>query len=178
MSTNASIVLSTLSYVWPDGRVALDRLSGSFTPGRTGLVGNNGAGKSTLLRLIAGRLVPTTGSITTTGEVGYLSQTLSWQTSATVADLRGIAPNVRAIHAVEGGDVSEQHFDTIGDDWDIEARAEEQLRRIGFADLDLNRSVDKLSGGEVMLIAISGLRVRRRPITLLDEPSNNLDREG
>ena len=29
-----------------------------------------------------------------------------------------------------------------------------------------------------MLIAITGLRVRRLPITLLDEPSNNLDRAG
>ena len=34
----------------------------------------------------------------------------------------------------------------------------------------------ELSGGETMLIAILGLRVRQTPITLLDEPTNNLDR--
>lgn len=33
-----------------------------------------------------------------------------------------------------------------------------------------------MSGGEALLIAITGLRLRRSPITLLDEPINNLDR--
>ena len=177
MSTGTSaIVLSNASFAWPDGRSALSDLSGSFTTGRTGLVGSNGAGKSTLLRLIAGELTPSAGSITTSGEVGYLRQSLTWHDSTTVAALLGIGPVVDAIRAVEGGDVSEERFDTIGDDWDIESRADEQLRAIGFSSADLDRPVKTLSGGEVMLIAISGLRVRRLPITLLDEPTNNLDR--
>jgi len=177
MSTStSSIVLSSLSLRWPDGRAALTDVSGSFTPGRTGLVGSNGAGKSTLLRLIAGELRPTSGTVSTTGEVGHLPQSVTWRGEATVAALLGIRPVVDAIRAVEAGDVSEQRFDTIGDDWDIEARADEQLRTIGFSSADLDRRVETLSGGEVMLIAISGLRVRRFPITLLDEPTNNLDR--
>lgn len=175
-SRNASIVLSALSFTWPDGEPALSQVSGSFTSGRTGLVGTNGAGKSTLLRLIAGQLEPTSGAVATTGLVGYLSQSLTWHDSTTMADLLGIAPILHAIRAVESGDVDERHFDTIGDDWDIEARSAEQLRHLGFTTDDLDRRVSQLSGGEVMLIAIAGLRVRRLPITLLDEPSNNLDR--
>ncbi|MDQ0028544.1 ABC-F family ATP-binding cassette domain-containing protein [Arthrobacter bambusae] len=177
-SSNSSVVLSNLSFAWPDGELAIPSITGSFSSGRTGLVGTNGAGKSTLLRLIAGELTPTGGTLNVTGEVGYLPQTLTWHDSTTMADLLGIAPIVDAIRAIEGGDVDERHFDTIGDDWDIEARADEQLRRLGFTVQDLDRSVSQLSGGEVMLIAITGLKVRRLPITLLDEPSNNLDREA
>ncbi|MFF9564734.1 ABC-F family ATP-binding cassette domain-containing protein [Leifsonia sp. NPDC014704] len=177
MSTGTSaIVLSNVSFSWPDGQAALSGVSGSFTTGRTGLVGDNGAGKSTLLRLIAGELTPSTGSISTAGDVGYLRQSLTWHDTATVADLLGIGPVLDAIRAVEGGDASVEHFDTIGDDWDIESRAEVQLQAIGFSAADLDRPVRTLSGGEVMLIAISGLRVRELPITLLDEPTNNLDR--
>ncbi|RDV45381.1 ABC transporter ATP-binding protein [Leifsonia sp. ku-ls] len=175
-SGTSAIVLSNVSFSWPDGQPALSGLSGTFTPGRTGLVGRNGSGKSTLLRLIAGELSPTGGSITTSGEVGYLRQSLTWHGGTTVAGLLGIRPVLDAIRAVEGGDVAEQHFDTIGDDWDIESRADERLRSIGFSSADLDRRVDTLSGGEVMLIALSGLLVRRLPITLLDEPTNNLDR--
>ena len=177
-SNNAAIVLSNLSFNWPDGVPVFSGITGSFTKGRTGLVGANGAGKSTLLRLIGREIVPTSGTISVTGEVGYLSQSLTWRDSTTIADLLGITRIVAAIRAVEGGDVDEGHFDTIGEDWDIETRADEHLRRVGFSAKDLYRSVSQLSGGEVMLIAIMGLRVRRLPITLLDEPSNNLDQAG
>lgn len=172
----SAITLRDVTLEWPDGSVALDRVSGSFLPGRTGLVGKNGAGKSTLLRLIAGELAPTSGHIDTAGDVGFLAQTLTLAGDATIADLLGIHGILDAIRAVESGDVAEAHFDTIGDDWDIESRADEALGRIGFAASDLDRRVSEVSGGEAMLIAITGLRIRRTAITLLDEPTNNLDR--
>ena len=172
----SAITLRDVTLEWPDGSVALDRVSGSFLPGRTGLVGKNGAGKSTLLRLIAGELAPTSGHIDTAGDVGYLAQTLTLAGDATIADLLGIHGILDAIRAIESGDVAEAHFDTIGDDWDIESRADEALGRIGFAASDLDRRVSEVSGGEAMLIAITGLRIRRTAITLLDEPTNNLDR--
>ena len=172
----SAITLRDVTLEWPDGSVALDRVSGSFLPGRTGLVGKNGAGKSTLLRLIAGELAPTSGHIDTAGDVGYLAQTLTLAGDATIADLLGIHGILEAIRAVESGDVAEAHFDTIGDDWDIESRADEALGRIGFAASDLDRRVSEVSGGEAMLVAITGLRIRRTAITLLDEPTNNLDR--
>ena len=176
MSLNTVITLHDLTFEWPDGTVALDGVDGALDAGRTGLIGRNGAGKSTLLRLIAGGLSPTSGRVETTGEVGYLPQTLTLQRDATIAHLLGIADIVDAIDRVERGDVDQRHFDTIGDDWDVEARAAELLDQIGFGAGDLHRSVAEVSGGEAMLIAITGLRLRRTPITLLDEPTNNLDR--
>ncbi|UCR88729.1 ABC-F family ATP-binding cassette domain-containing protein [Mycetocola spongiae] len=173
---HSSITLNNVGFHWPDGEPALAAISGSFGPGKTGLIGANGSGKSTLLRLIAGRLQPVTGEIRTGGEVGYLAQNLILDVGASVADLLGIAPILGAVRAIESGDIAEEHFETVGDNWDIESRAIEALRAIGLADTTLERRVDGISGGEAMLIALTGLRVRRTPITLLDEPTNNLDR--
>ena len=176
MSMKSSITLRDLSFEWPDGTIALSHVSATFTTGRTALVGRNGAGKSTLLRLIAGILVPTEGQIDTNGDVGYLPQTLTLSSGTTVANLLGIDQIRNAVRAIEAGDVDQRHFDAVGDDWDIEARADVALADIGFSAQDLDRRVSEVSGGEAMLIAITGLRIRRPPITLLDEPTNNLDR--
>jgi ATPase subunit of ABC transporter with duplicated ATPase domains len=176
MSMKSAITLRDLSFEWPDGTVALNRVNGTFTTGRTGLVGRNGTGKSTLLRLIAGQLTPTSGHIDTAGEVGYLPQNLTLTGSTTVAELLGIDGVLTALRAIESGDVNERHFDAVGDAWDIESRADEALHEIGFTAADLDRRVADVSGGESMLIAITGLRIRRTAITLLDEPTNNLDR--
>lgn len=175
-SPKSSVSLRGLTFEWPDGTVALNNVTGAFSPGRTGLVGRNGEGKSTLLKLIAGRLTPTRGQIETAGDVGYLPQTLTLRADTTIAELLGIHPILAALRAIESGDVDQQHFDTVGDDWDIESRADEALDRIGFSAGDLDRRVSEVSGGEAMLIAITGLRIRRTATTLLDEPTNNLDR--
>lgn len=66
------------------------------------------------------------------------------------------------------------HFDVIGDDWDIEERAAADLAALGLP-TDLDRAVRTLSGGEAMLAAIVGVRLRGADITLLDERTNNLD---
>jgi len=177
-SPAAPITFTDLTFVWPDGATVLGGISGTFASGRTGLVGRNGSGKSTLLRLIAGELTPISGNIETAGPVGYLRQTASYDADSTVAELLGISAVIDAIGSIEASDTDPQLLEIIGDNWDIEARAAEVLSRIGFAELRLDRRVDELSGGESMLIAIAGLRVRRTPISLLDEPTNNLDRSA
>ncbi|WP_025134803.1 ABC-F family ATP-binding cassette domain-containing protein [Leucobacter sp. PH1c] len=176
MSSSPAITLHDLSFSWPDGAPALDHVSGTLSAGRTGLVGRNGAGKSTLLRLIAGELAPSSGRIVASGEVGFLRQTLTLRADAPLAELLGIHRTLAALRAIEAGDVAQEHFDAVGDDWDIESRAGEALDQLGFAPADIDRRVGEVSGGEAMLIAIMGLRIRRTPITLLDEPTNNLDR--
>ena len=169
------IVLSDLSFSLPDGRVVLSALNASFNSGRTGLIGANGSGKSTLLRLIADVLRPTSGSVTVTGEVGYLPQNLTLDVDATVASLLGIACVRDAIRAIEKGSVDPAAFDAVGDDWDIEDRAREWLARLGLSHVRLDDPVRRLSGGEAVLTALSARFLRRPAALLLDEPTNNLD---
>ncbi|MFB7250156.1 ABC-F family ATP-binding cassette domain-containing protein [Microbacterium sp. NPDC056234] len=175
---HASVTLDRLTFVWPDGSIALDDVSGAFGTGRTGLVGRNGSGKSTLLRLMAGELAATSGSVHATGDVAYLPQRLTLDTSRRVAELLGVAAALDAVRAIASGDVDPAHFDAVGDDWDIEARAAASLAEAGLDPSFLDRSVGELSGGEAVLVAIAGIRLRRAPITLLDEPTNNLDRDA
>lgn len=178
MLSNPSVVLHDVTFAWPDGAVALDHVSGAFGRGRTGLTGLNGAGKSTLLRLVAGLLAPTSGRVALSGTADYLPQRITLDTEATVADLLGVTPVVRALRAIESGDVDVAHFDVVGDDWDVEERAAALLSATGLP-TGLDRSVATLSGGEVMLTAITGVRLRQSTggaaVALLDEPTNNLD---
>ena len=178
LTPSSAVVLDRVTFTWPDGSTALDSVSGAFGAGRTGLVGRNGSGKSTLLRLIAGELTPTSGHITATGEVAYLPQRLTLDTHARVAELLGVAGALDAVRAIAAGDVDPARFDEVGDDWDVEARAEAALAEAGLDPSFLDRTVGELSGGEAVLVAIAGIRAHRAPITLLDEPTNNLDREA
>jgi len=175
---SSAVVLDRVTVTWPDGSTALDAVSGAFGAGRTGLVGRNGSGKSTLLRLIAGELAPTSGHITATGDVAYLPQRLTLDTHARVAELLGVAAALDAVRAIASGDVAPACFDEVDDDWGVEARAEAALAEAGLDPSFLDRTVGELSGGEAVLVAIAGIRARRAPITLLDEPTNNLDREA
>lgn len=174
----SAVTLDRVTYAWSDGTVALSDVSGAFGGGRTGLVGRNGSGKSTLLRLIAGTLVPASGSISTAGRVDLLPQQLTLDTGRRVADVLGIAPVLDAVRAIERGDVAERHFDTVGDDWDVEARATAALAEVGLPNRALDRRVGELSGGEAVLAALVGVRLRGAEIALLDEPTNNLDRDA
>jgi ATPase subunit of ABC transporter with duplicated ATPase domains len=171
-------VLTDLSFSWPNGRGVLDGLNAVFAPGRTGLIGVNGAGKSTLLALIAGRLRPSSGTVTVTGDVGYLPQTLTLDAGARVATLLGIAGTLDAIDAIEAGDASQATFDAVGDDWDAGERARGWLSRLGLDHVGLDDPVGRLSGGETIMTALTGLFLRRPAVLLLDEPTNNLDREA
>ena len=171
----SSILLADLSFSWPDGEPVFDHLDLAIGVGRTGLVAPNGAGKSTLLRLIAGELRPTAGTVTVTGEVGYLPQDVPLRTRLTVDEVLGVAPVRRAIAAVEAGDLAPEHFTVIGDDWDIESRARACLDDLGLEHIALDRTVGSLSGGEAMRVALAALLIQRPDILLLDEPTNNLD---
>ncbi|MFF5026407.1 ABC-F family ATP-binding cassette domain-containing protein [Streptomyces collinus] len=172
---SSSLTCTSLSFAWPDGTPVLDGLDIAFGPGRTGLVGVNGSGKSTLLKLIAGELTPADGTVRVTGEIGYLPQNVTLDTTLRVEDALGIAARRAALHAIEAGDASEEHFETIGDDWDVEERALVTLGELGLGHIGLDRTVGEVSGGESVLLRLAALLLRRPDVLLLDEPTNNLD---
>jgi ATPase subunit of ABC transporter with duplicated ATPase domains len=173
--SDAFIVCSNLYFSWPDDTPVFQDLSFTVGGGRTGLVAPNGAGKSTLLKLIAGEYRPSGGTVSVDGVLGYLRQSLPLSGDLTVAEVLGIAPIIRALDAVESGDASEEHFTTIGDDWDIEERTKAQLDRLGLGDVSLTRRLDTLSGGQVVSLGLAGQLLKRPDVLLLDEPTNNLD---
>ncbi|MEU4041069.1 ABC-F family ATP-binding cassette domain-containing protein [Streptomyces antibioticus] len=174
-SATHSITCSSLAFSWPDGTPVFEDLDVSFGPGRTGLVGVNGSGKSTLLKLIAGRLTPSDGSVRVAGEVGHLPQNVALDTALRVDEALGIAARRAALHAIEAGDVSEEHFETVGDDWDVEERALATLGELGLGHIGLDRTIGEVSGGESVLLRLAALLLRRPDVLLLDEPTNNLD---
>ncbi|MFJ6349338.1 ABC-F family ATP-binding cassette domain-containing protein [Streptomyces sp. NPDC054835] len=173
--SSPAVVGSHLSFSWPDDTPVFADLSFAVGAGRTGLVAPNGSGKSTLLKLIAGVLRPRAGTVTVDGALGYLPQSLPLTGDLTVAEVLGVDAVIRAIDAVESGDVAEEHFTAIGDDWDIEERTRAQLDRLGLGDLALDRRLGTLSGGQAVSLGLAGQLLKRPDVLLLDEPTNNLD---
>lgn len=177
-----SIILSALSFSWPNDKRIFHEVDLAFAkPSRVGVIGNNGTGKSTLLRLMAGELVPTSGSISREGRLTYLPQNLIVRPGAIVADLMGVGEKWRALSMLAAGSDDPRHLETIDDDWDVEERTRAIVARLPLPphlknnpDL-LDRSTFDLSGGETTLLALAGLFVARPDIALLDEPTNNLD---
>ncbi|MET7333597.1 ABC-F family ATP-binding cassette domain-containing protein [Nonomuraea sp. NPDC005650] len=173
--SDAFIICSSLSFSWPDDTPVFSDLSFTVGGGRTGLVAPNGAGKSTLLKLIAGEYRPGGGSVSVSGPLGYLPQSLPLAGDLTVAEVLGIAPVIAALDAIESGDASEEHFTTIGNDWDIEERTRAQLDRLGLGELGFDRTLRTLSGGQIVSLGLAAQLLRRPDVLLLDEPTNNLD---
>lgn len=176
MSTSpTSITCTSLDFTWPDGTGVFDGLQAAFGPGRTGLIGVNGSGKSTLLKLVAGELTPSDGVVRVAGDIGYLPQNVTLDTGLRVDEVLGIAATRAALHAIETGDVSEEHFTAVGDDWDVEERAVATLDQLGLGHIGLDRTTGEVSGGESVLLRLAALLLHRPDVLLLDEPTNNLD---
>ena len=170
----ASIVLSNLSYSTPDGRPLLSGLSLSLGPHRTGLIGRNGAGKSTLLKLISGELLPQSGTVAVACRVGVLHQSIGADPGPTIADLFGVADQLRQQRGAERGEAG---AGLDGIDWSLEPRLNRALERLGLA-LDPFTQLSELSGGQATRARLAALAFDRPDFILLDEPTNNLDRDG
>ena len=176
----------------------LNDVSFVVNPGeRIGLVGANGVGKSTLLKIVIGEIAADSGEIVLAPDhkLGYLAQviegyddqTLDTLIAASVASLRQLEEQMRALEAqmssAEGdtlnavmheyGEVSDQ-FERYGG-YDIAYRIEIVLQGMGVAHLARDRQFGTLSGGEKARVGLALLLLQSPDVLLLDEPTNHLD---
>jgi macrolide transport system ATP-binding/permease protein len=118
------------------------------------LVGPNGSGKSTLLNIIAGQLLPDSGSvrIASHARLGYLDQ-----------DARAADQEQTLLDAYRAG--------LIG----YEDEFVRDLFRYGLFTLDdLAKQVGQLSAGQRRKLQLARLIATRANVLLLDEPTNHL----
>lgn len=171
----SSIVLSNLSWSTPDGRPLLSNLDLSFGTERTGLVGRNGVGKTTLLKLVAGELQPRSGTVSFNGRLGILRQSVQVQAGETVADLFGASEALAVLKRAEAGGATAEELASA--DWTLEARIASALHRVGL-DVSPETLLVTLSGGQRTRCGLAALIVDDPDFLILDEPTNNLDRDG
>ncbi|GEP60847.1 ABC-F family ATP-binding cassette domain-containing protein [Reyranella soli] len=172
---SASITVSRLAWSTPDGRPVLANLDLSFGHERTGLVGRNGAGKSTLLRLIAGDLPLQSGDLSITGTLGVLRQAVQADPRQTVADLFGASEALALLRRAELGNADADGLAHA--DWTLEARMTAALARLGL-EASPETLLSTLSGGQRTRVGLAALVFNEPDFILLDEPTNNLDRDG
>ncbi|WP_426039212.1 ATP-binding cassette domain-containing protein [Brevundimonas sp. DC300-4] len=172
---SASIVLHDLAWAPPGRSPLFSDLNLAFGPERTGLVGRNGVGKTTLLRLIEGRLTPQGGTVTVKGRVALLRQTVQVDGSETIADLFDAKHALALLGRAEAGLAD---ADDLGRaDWTLEARITSALGRLSL-DATPDTRVASLSGGQRTRAGLAALLFEEPDWLILDEPTNNLDREG
>ncbi len=164
--------IDTLTYTYQTDqhrypyRFSLDTDRGEIT----GILGESGSGKSTMLDLIAGFLVPESGTIRLEGTdilplpiekrpvtILFQQHNLFEHLSVGKNLLLGINPNGRST-----------------------PQAEEAIQHI-LQEMGLLEHIDKrptsLSGGQQQRVALARALLRKKPILLLDEPFSGLDRE-
>lgn len=126
---------------------------------RIGIVGRNGDGKSTLMKVLAGRIDPDQGRVTSRSgtRIGMLDQ-------ADVLD-----PGLTVGQAVVGD--RDEH------EWAGDSKVRDVIGGL-VADLDWNSPVRELSGGQRRRTALAGLLAQEWDVLFLDEPTNHLDVDG
>jgi ATPase subunit of ABC transporter with duplicated ATPase domains len=176
--TNSNLTLQGVSWLLPDGRALFAGLDERFDQRRTGLVGRNGSGKTLLARILAGELQPSAGRCTRAGLVHYLPQQITPAPGMTVAELAGVQTVLQALERIEAGSADAADFDAVGDRWDMRQRLRCEAERSGLAHLQAQSPVSRLSGGELMRVALMGAMLSDADFLILDEPTNHLDAQN
>ncbi len=154
---------------------ALRGISFSATCGSTlALIGPNGAGKSTLLHVLAGLLVPESGSVLWNGtpltalryEIAFMPQRteVDWKFPITVRQLveMGRYPALGAWKSLRHHDVE---------------IVDKALETLGLTSLQ-GRQIGALSGGQQQRAFLARAMAQEAHILLLDEPFTGLDVPG
>jgi ATPase subunit of ABC transporter with duplicated ATPase domains len=173
---------------------------------RIGLVGRNGAGKTSTLRILAGESEPYAGSVTRTGEIGYLPQDpkegdLDMLARDRVLSARGldvlltdlekqqalmaeVADDDARDRAIRRYGQLEERFVALGG-YGAESEAGRICASLGLPERVLTQQLRTLSGGQRrrvelsrILFAASDSGAGSGTTLLLDEPTNHLDADS
>ena len=186
-------------------RLSLDRgaatvlkdVSVTVAPGSClGVVGPNGVGKSTLLQLLAGLEAPDAGSVRLdppSATVGYLTQEHDHRPGETVREVLARRTGVASVEAelaaageaLAAGDTGAdgrfalalERYDGLSAA-DLDARMASTLDDLGLPAAIADQDAATMSGGQAARVALAAIVLSRFDITLLDEPTNDLDFDG
>lgn len=176
-----TIILDRVSCVFPDGAgtvTALSEVSMSVPAGHlTAVVGESGSGKSTLLSVLAGLIVPTSGTVT------IAEQVMHGATEAQRSTIRrehiGLIfqnPNLLASLTVREQVLMADHLRGRRLTHGVQKRADSLLEEVGLGGLG-HRRVQELSGGQRQRVNIARALMGDPAVILADEPTSALDRE-
>ena len=180
-------------------RVLIESASFRVAPGdRIGLVGRNGAGKTTLTKVLAGEGLPAGGTVTSSGEVGYLPQDprtgdLDVLARDRILSARGLDTVLKKMRENEERMANgkgatretamkkyarlETEFLTKGG-YAAEAEAATIAAALGLPDRILGQPLHTLSGGQRRRVELARILFSDADILLLDEPTNHLDADS
>jgi ATPase subunit of ABC transporter with duplicated ATPase domains len=165
---------------------------------RVGLVGRNGAGKTTLTRVLAGAGQPAAGTVTRSGDVGYLPQDprdgdLDVLARHRILAARGLDVVLVQLRDTEGAMASadqETHeaamrrygrldaeFVTRGG-YAAESEAASMAASLGLEERVLDQPLRTLSGGQRRRVELARILFGGAETLLLDEPTNHLDADS
>ncbi|MGP3981529.1 ribosomal protection-like ABC-F family protein [Streptomyces sp. KR80] len=165
---------------------------------RIGLVGRNGAGKTTMTKVLAGEGIPAGGTVTRTGEVGYLPQDprtgdLEVMARDRILSARGLDSVLRKMReneqrmatgqgatrerAMRKYERLETEFLTKGG-YAAEAEAATIAASLNLPDRVLGQPLHTLSGGQRRRVELARILFSDADTLLLDEPTNHLDADS
>jgi cobalt/nickel transport system ATP-binding protein len=170
------IRVDDLSFVYPDGRQALDQLSFQAAANESiGLIGPNGAGKTTLFLCLCGVNRARPGAI----RIGDLDPADPAQRKKLPAHIGIVFQNSddQLFSSTVFDDVAfgPLNLDLPADE--VRQRVAESLEQVRLTDQE-QRVPFHLSGGEKRRAAIAGVLAMRPTALLLDEPTMFLDPRG
>mgnify|MGYP001153611057 CR=1 FL=1 len=177
-----SIILNHVNYIY-DGDTeipvkALDDVSIKIEDGEfIGLIGHTGSGKSTLVQHLNGLVKPTSGGVYYNGEDIHDGD----------YDLKTLRSKVGLVFQYPEHQLFE--VDVFSDvcfgpknlglpKREVELRAFDALRQVGFPEEFFYQSPFELSGGQKRRVAIAGVLAMKPEVLVLDEPTAGLDPKG
>lgn len=177
-----SIIVDNISYVYEPGtsyeRIALKNISCAIENGEfIGLIGHTGSGKSTFIQHLNGLIKASSGHIYYDGQDIY-DENYNMKDLRSKVGLVFQYPEHQLFETEIFKDVCFGPKNLGLSQKDVEIRAYNALKQVGFEDELFYQSPFDLSGGQKRRVAIAGVLAMKPEVLILDEPTAGLDPKG